>query len=91
MELDGDLPKSEFWHRQLLDNMAYPGPARRAVISASLRDDLRVYLYFRHVFRQAYTFELRWEKMAGLVERCENTLRQLELELETFLEPPNMN
>jgi hypothetical protein len=86
LELDGEPPKGEFWHRQLLDNMAHPGPARPAVISAPLRDVLRDYLYFRHVFRQAYTFELRWEKMAGLVEGCENTLHQLELELNTFFE-----
>jgi hypothetical protein len=86
VELDGEPPKGEFWHRQLLDKMAHPGPARLAVISTPLRDALRDYLYFRHVFRQAYTFELRWEKMAGLVEGCENILHQLELELNTFFE-----
>jgi hypothetical protein len=86
LELDGEPPKGEFWHRQLLDNMAHPSPARPVVISAPLRDALRDYLYFRHVFRHAYTFELRWEKMAGLVEGRENTLHQLELELNTFFE-----
>jgi len=86
VELDGHSPTGEFWHRQLLDNMVSTGSKRTAVISVHLRDALRSYLYFRHVFRQAYTFELRWEKMAGLVKECENTLRQLELELNTFFE-----
>jgi hypothetical protein len=85
-DLDGHPPTGEFWHRQLLDNMAQPSPARPAVISAPLRDTLRSYLYFRHVFRQAYTFELRWEKMAGLVLECENTFRQFELAMNVFLE-----
>ena len=86
VELDGGPPKGEFWHRQLLDSMTQPGPARPAVISGPLRKMLRDYLDFRHVFRQAYTFELRWEKMAGLVQECEKTLRQLEFELDAFLE-----
>lgn len=86
VELDGDSPKGEFWHRQLLDKIAQPSPIRSAVISAHLKDVLRKYLYFRHVFRQAYTFELRWEKMSELVLECENTLRELEVELKAFFE-----
>lgn len=86
VELDGEPPKGEFWHRQLLDSMARPTPVRPAVISPALRDSLRVYLYFRHVFRQAYTFELRWEKMTGLVQECERILRQCEIELNSFFE-----
>jgi hypothetical protein len=86
VELDSNPPTGEFWHRQLLDSVARSGPARPPVISAHLRDLLRNYLYFRHVFRQAYTFELRWEKMAGLVHDCEDTLRELELELRNFFE-----
>lgn len=84
VELNEGMTKNEFWHRQLLDNMVQPGPERPAVISASLRDVLRGYLDFRHVFRQAYTFDLRWEKMAGLVQESESTLRRLESELNVF-------
>ncbi len=43
------------------------------------------YLEFRHVFRQAYAFDLRWEKMRSLVLGCEDTLRLLQVELESFL------
>lgn len=43
------------------------------------------YLEFRHVFRQAYSFQLRWDKMSPLVLGCEETLRQLEAELDVFL------
>ena len=86
LEIDGGLPGSEIWHRQLLNKMAQPGPDRSAVITPATRDILRSYLEFRHVFRHAYTFELRWEKMAGLVHGCEKTLRQVELELRLFFQ-----
>jgi len=85
VEIDGALPHGESWHRELLDAMRRPSAARPAVISAPLRDRLREYLEFRHVFRQAYAFQLRWDKMSPLVQGCEKTLRQLEAELEAFL------
>lgn len=85
IELDGSLPRGEYWHRELLDTMRRPSAVRPAVISSPLRDRLREYLEFRHVFRQAYSFQLQWDKMSPLVLACETTLGQLEDELDTFL------
>jgi len=85
VELDGEAPRGEAWHRQLLDAMSIPTRIRGAVISESLRDTLSEYLAFRHVFRQAYSFDLRWDKMSALVLNCEPTFRRLEAELEGFL------
>lgn len=81
LESGGTLPSGEAWHRELLDVLSNPDQARAAVISTPLRDRLREYLRFRHVFRQAYSFELRWDKMASLVLECAETLRLLESEL----------
>jgi hypothetical protein len=85
VELDGAPPRGEYWHRELLDAMRHSSAVRPAVISAPLRDRLMEYLEFRHVFRQAYSFQLRWDKMSPLVLGCEETLRQLEAELDVFL------
>ena len=85
IELDGEVPRGEAWHRELLDAMTRPTKNRAAVISESLRDTLSEYLAFRHVFRQAYSFDLRWDKMSDLVLNCEPSLRHLETELEAFL------
>ena len=84
-ELDGHSPRSEFWHRQLLDSMSEPGKVRPAVISKGLVECLDSYLDFRHFFRHAYIFTLRWDRMKGLVLGCEDTLRRLEAELDSFL------
>ncbi|MGH9799010.1 MAG: hypothetical protein ACRD82_01465 [Blastocatellia bacterium] len=81
LESGGTLPSGEAWHRKLLDAMSNPSATGVALISTQLRDRLRDYLRFRHVFRQAYSFQLRWEKMASLVLECEGTLRLLESEL----------
>jgi hypothetical protein len=84
-ELDAVLPRREFWHTELLEAMAVPGARRPAVISHELRDRLKDYLQFRHVFRSAYAFVLRWDKMAPLAAQFEPTLRLLQAELKAFV------
>jgi hypothetical protein len=65
--------------------MATATATRPAVLSPTLHSRLTEYLQFRHVFRQAYAFQLRWEKMQALVEDCETTLADFESELRTWL------
>jgi hypothetical protein len=78
-------PRSQAWHRQLLNSMAKTDQTRPAVISETLLNVLKNYLNFRHFFRQAYGFQIKWEKMAALVQDCEKTLSELENELIVFL------
>lgn len=54
-------------------------------------DDLREqvaaeYMEFRHVFRHAYTFNLRWDRMKTLVLGCAETLQLTERELDQFFQ-----
>ena len=83
---DGGPPEGPAWHQNLLSAMASSTPERPAVISESLREKLRGYLDFRHFFRQSYSFQLQWDKMAWLVEDCEETFEQFKTELNQFLE-----
>ena len=85
IESEGAIPGGESWHSELLKSMAVPAANRPAVITMGLRDRLADYLAFRHVFRSAYSFLLRWDRMAPLVLHCEATLRLLETELDAFL------
>ena len=61
--------KSERWHTELLDAMFKPTENRTAVLDESLRDSLSVYMGFRHFFRHAYGYHLRWDLAKPL---CEN-------------------
>ena len=84
--LDGGSPRSQVWHSTLLDSMKCAGATRPAVISEDLGELLHEYLNFRHVFRHAYSFELRWVRMKHLVHASADTLERLEVELDRFLE-----
>jgi ribonuclease HepT-like protein len=90
LQMDGALPGGMSWHRALLDAMSLQNDNRAAVISEALRERLKDYLKFRHVFRHAYSFQLQWEKMSSLTLDCENTLRMLERDLDNFLPPEKL-
>ena len=67
--VDQDLPGGSNWHIELLNRMSYDIPTvRPAVITADLRQRLSDYLRFRHLFRNIYGRDLRWELMRDLVE-----------------------
>lgn len=85
LHLDGGLPSGDMWHTRLLDSMATPTAVRPAAITEALGGRLRLYLGFRHVFRHAYAFELRWSKMAPLVQQLAETLELLEKDVGRFV------
>lgn len=76
----------ENWHRALLDSMLRSASSRPIVISPETHESLGDYRAFRHVFRNAYSFDLDWGKLAPLVADCDSTLKRLNAELRLFLE-----
>ena len=85
VELNEGLPTGHAWHKLLLASMTRPGPERPVVISPPLGKTLEEYLKFRHFFRGAYPFQLRWAEMAPLVNECQQVFAQFEAELDIFL------
>jgi hypothetical protein len=84
IELGGSLPRGEAWHRRLLQEMMEPTSERLPLLSTELGDQLKPYLQFRHVFRQAYSFQLQWEKMAPLVLNSELLFTRICAEIAAF-------
>lgn len=84
LEIDGSVPTGDRWHSELLTKVTQQTSGRKPVISSGLCSALVEYMEFRHVFRHAYTFDLKWRKMSHLVLQCEKTLDQLSTELSAF-------
>jgi len=75
----------EKWHQEILDRMTDKiGTMRPQVITEDLHDQLDEYRAFRHVFREAYGFELKWKYMKPLVESFEPVSNKLISSLEEF-------
>ncbi len=86
VEIDGGMPTGEFWHKALLDSMTRATGQRTSVLSPDLGRRLKEYMEFRHVFRHAYTFDLRWDSMKTLALGCDEALKLVEDELHKFFE-----
>jgi hypothetical protein len=66
--------------------MEHPwGSIRPAVIDHPLALRLMDYLRFRHLFRHNYGFELEWDRCRHLAEGLDQTLAQVQQQLEVFL------
>ena len=84
VEIGEQMPEGEAWHQRLLEAMTQPGAGRPRLLSDELHQHLLEYLQFRHLFRNSYTFHLRWEKMAHLVLESAGLVEALEQELAVF-------
>ena len=81
-----NLPKAEDWHNELLLKMASPiDKIGIAVISNELMQKLKDYLRFRHLFRNIYGFELKWERFKNLSLSLPAILDDLKNNLKKFL------
>ncbi len=83
--VDNDMPKGEDWHMKLLFQMAQSKKDRKSIINSALSQDLKEYLRFRHLFRNIYGFELKWEKIRPLYLRLDDVYNKLKLSLAEFL------
>jgi hypothetical protein len=88
--VNSELPKSYDWHTELLLQMAHPTETiKTTVISEELLEKLKEYLRFRHLFRNIYGFELKWERFKNLSLSTPEVLCELKDNLNKFLE--NLN
>lgn len=85
--VDGSVPTSAEWHRELLNQMELDLPkVRPPVLTRETIQRLDEYLRFRHVVRNVYTFSFDPERIGRLVNELEDVYEQVKLELSTFAE-----
>lgn len=85
-DLEGGLPKGENWHSTLLDDMNLElSNVRPAVISVKLKDRLKEYLGFRHLFRNVYGFKLKKERLKVLIDNFDEVFSDFKNCMESFL------
>ena len=85
-EWDEQMPSSDSWHKDLLNQMSAPTARRPAVVSPGLVVVLSEFLAFRHLFRGASIVLMRWPKLSPLVAKVDPTYNQTKDEIEAFLQ-----
>lgn len=85
-KIDRDIPSDEDWHTELLIRMSMSiDNIRPPVISVGLKEQLGEYLRFRHLFRNIYGFELKWERCKTLGIMMMEILKTFTEEIRKFL------
>ena len=64
--LDGSVPQTPSWHRDLLDLASQTTSNRITIFSPATRDLLATYLDFRHVVRHGYARHLKSDRTRDL-------------------------
>ena len=83
--VDGNMPASTEWHRELLEQMGLDLPkVRPPVLTSSSIQRLDEYLRFRHVVRNVYTFSFDPERIGRLVNELDGVFDQVRQELLAF-------
>ena len=76
--VDGNMPASTEWHRELLEQMGLDLPkVRPPVLTSSSIQRLDEYLRFRHVVRNVYTFSIDPERIGRLVNELDGVFDQV--------------
>lgn len=83
--IDKTNQKSERWHSELLDAMFKSTANRKAVLDESQRDQLSDYMGFRHFFRHAYGYHLRWDLAKPLFENINSVWEITKKSIYTFI------
>jgi hypothetical protein len=86
-ELNGGVPRSDTWHRDLLLEMTWEiEGVRPPVLTGPTQERLVDFLRFRHVFRNLYGFELESAKLDELDRTYLEVLDAAVGEIQTFVE-----
>lgn len=81
-----NLPEGPRWHTDLLESMREEQTGKRpAVIEESLGNALKELLTFRHLFRNIYGFDLRWDRVAPLSESLPATHSKVTAAINAFI------
>ena len=75
--IDKNVPSGNKSHQELLHQMASENSNRKEVISEELFLKLREYATFRHYYRHAYSFQLKWEKLEPLINNMFDVWREV--------------
>ena len=85
-KVDGDVPKGESWHSELLSQMTTSlNEVRPKVISKKILPALRDLLAFRHRIRNIYSFQIDEQKVVEICDSLDAFGKELFTELKEFV------
>ena len=82
--IDRTVLSSERWHSELLKSMFTATETRPPLFEKKLYDQLVDYMGFRHFFRHAYGYHLRWDLIKPLLMNIKENWNTVKSNIETL-------
>lgn len=83
--IDKKSSSKERWHSELLLSMFEENENRKSVLSLTFKDTLTDYMGFRHFFRHAYGYHLRWDLAKPLFENMQEIWNNVKKDILKFV------
>ncbi|MCR4790824.1 MAG: hypothetical protein K5839_07075, partial [Treponemataceae bacterium] len=74
------------WHTDLFTYTFSATDTHKQILSDDLKNDLKEYLGFRHVFRHSYGYELDWTRLYPLFAKLSSNWQVVKKQIQNFLE-----
>ena len=74
------------WHSDLFTYTFSATDTHKQILSDDLKNDLKEYLGFRHVFRHSYGYELDWTRLYPLFAKLSSNWQVVKQQIQNFLD-----
>ncbi|MFH0924511.1 MAG: hypothetical protein V1872_02590 [bacterium] len=86
-EIDDNIPEGMTHHADLLNQMTLDIKGIRSpIISREVYKKLKLLLNFRHRFRHAYHWDLRWIKLKELFSETDSVMKGFKKDIDSFMD-----
>jgi uncharacterized protein (UPF0332 family) len=79
------VPNDISWHKTLFEIMFGQNSKNITILNNDIKEQLRKYMYFRHIIRHTYSSELVWSEMEMLVKNLEETWNTIKTDFKLFI------
>ena len=82
---DSNLPSGIKWHKELLNRAFEKTERRTQIFRGEMKLPLNEYLRFRHVVRNTYGYQLKWEDMKTLLLNIDMIWKNTKEDIKIFI------
>ena len=80
------IPNDSSWHKSLLEIAFGRNSKNIIILRLDIKEQIGKYMYFRHLVRHSYSYELKWNEMKVLVNDLEKIWKIIKEDFELFIE-----
>lgn len=87
LKAHGEYISNDFqWHSNLFNKLFNDSDQRPAILQNDYKEELKLYMTFRHRFRHTYSYEIDWDDAKPLVEGSARLWEKIKKDINIFID-----